>query len=57
MGKSYYLKVFLEKYKYIVKEKKMGRFISDELDAFSDDSEGNASDVFDEFDNFDKETQ
>ena len=53
MGKSYSLQVFLEKYKYIVKEKKISRFISDELDASSDDSEGNASDVFDEFDNFD----
>lgn len=38
MDKSYYPKVFLKKYKYIIKEKKIGRYINKVLEISSDDS-------------------
>ena len=39
MGKKYYPYVLLEECKYIVKEKKMTRHITDDLEIFSDDSD------------------
>ena len=39
MSKSYYPQVFLEERKYIVKEKKMSKFINDELEISSDESD------------------
>lgn len=38
MDKSYYPKVFLEKCKYIIKEKKISRYINKVLALSSDDS-------------------
>ena len=43
MGKNYYPIVFLEEYKY-VKENKMTKFIKDELEISSDDSDEEAFD-------------
>ena len=37
-GKNYYPQVFLEEYKYVVKEKKMIDYITDNIDTSSDDS-------------------
>ena len=37
--KNYYLQVFLEKYDYVVREKKMSNFISDNIEIYSDDSD------------------
>ena len=39
MGKNYYLQVFLEDCKYVVKENKMTKFINYELEISSDDSD------------------
>ena len=39
MGKKYCPYVLLEECKYIVKEKKMTRHITDDLEIFSDDSD------------------
>ena len=36
-GKIYYPQVFLEQCKYIVKEKKMSKYIIDGIEIFSDD--------------------
>ena len=44
IGKNYYSQVFLE-CKYIVKEKKMIRYITDDLETFSDDSDKENSDM------------
>ena len=38
-GEDYYLQVFLVECKYIVKEKKLIRYISDDLEISSDDSD------------------
>ena len=38
-GKKYHPQVFLEEYKYVVKEKKMPVYINDDTDISSDDSE------------------
>ena len=38
-GKNYYLQVFLEECKYIVKEKKMPEYISDGIKISYDDSD------------------
>ena len=38
MDKSYYPTVFLKKCKYIIKEKKIGRYINKVLEISSDDS-------------------
>ena len=35
-GKSYYPQVFLEECKYVVKKKKMPKYISDDIDISSD---------------------
>ena len=37
MGQHYYSQVLLEEFKYVVKEKKMTKFINDELEISSDD--------------------
>ena len=39
MGKNYYQQVLLEECKYIVKEKKISKFITDELEISSDESD------------------
>ena len=38
-GKNYYPQVFLEEDKYIVKEKKMTKYITDAIEMYSDDSD------------------
>ena len=35
-GKNYYPQVFVEEYKYVVKEKKMSRHIADDIEIPSD---------------------
>ena len=50
-GKSYYLQVLLEEFKYIDKEKKMPEYITDDIEISSDDSDREDSDE----ENFDKE--
>ena len=35
-GKNYYPQVFVEEYKYVVKEKKMSRHIADDIEISSD---------------------
>ena len=42
--KNYYPQVFLEECKYIVKEKKMSEYITDEIEISSDDSDRENSD-------------
>ena len=42
MGKNYFSQIFLEECKYIVKERKMTTYITDDLEIYSGDSdEGN----------------
>ena len=43
MGKNYFPQVFLEECKYIVKEKKMRKFINDDLGISSDESDEETS--------------
>ena len=43
MGKNYYPQVFLDEYKYTVKEKKISQYINDDLEISSDDSYKEAS--------------
>ena len=38
MGKNYFSQIFLEECKYIVKERKMTTYITDDLEIYSDDS-------------------
>ena len=38
-GKNYYPQVFLEECKYVVKEKKMPEYITDDIEISSDDSD------------------
>ena len=42
--KNYYPQVFLEQYKYVVKEKKMSRFTTNNIEISSDDSDAENSD-------------
>lgn len=51
--KNYYPQVFLEKPKYIIKEKKITKYINDNLEFSSDDSDEEAADELEEFDNCD----
>ena len=39
MGKNYYPQVFLEQFKYIVKEKELVRINTEDLEMSSDDSD------------------
>ena len=39
IGKNYYQQVFLEQCRYVIKEYKMTKFIKDELEISSDDSD------------------
>ena len=48
--KKNYPQVFLKKCKYIIKEKKISRFINDDLQIYYDDSNKEASDRFDDSD-------
>ena len=48
MSWKYCLQVFLQKYKYIFKEKKINRYFNDNLEISSDDSDEEASDEWDE---------
>ena len=43
-GKDYYPQVFLEECKYVVKEKKKSKFITDNIETSSDDSDTGNSD-------------
>ena len=43
-GKDYYPQVFFNECKYVVKEKKMSKFITDDIKVSSDDSDGENSD-------------
>ena len=47
-GKNYHPQVFLEECKYIVTEKKMSNYITDDIDIFFDDSDKKNSDYSDE---------
>ena len=48
MGKNYYPQVFLEECKYIVKEEKIKRYISDYVEiTFNDFDDSDESDDFD----------
>ena len=47
IGKNDHPQVFLEEYNYIVKEKKVNRYITDDLEIFSDDSDKENSDKAD----------
>ena len=49
-GNNYYLQVFLEEFRYIVKEKKMPEVITDDIEIFSDnfDREDSNEENFDE---------
>ena len=47
---------FLKKCKYIVKERKISRYTTDDLEISSDDSDEKAFDKSDKFDNSDKVT-
>ena len=42
--KNYYTQILLEESKYFVKEKKMPKFITDDIDIYSDDSNKKDSD-------------
>ena len=42
--KNYYPQVFLEEFKYVVKEKKKSKFITDNIEISSDDSDKENSD-------------
>ena len=44
IGKDYYPQVFFNECKYVVKEKKMSKFITDDIKVSSDDSDGENSD-------------
>lgn len=39
MGKNYYPQLFLEKWEFIAKEKKTSRYINNDLETSSDDSD------------------
>ena len=41
-AKNYYLQVFLEECKYVVKEKKIHNYITDDIEISSDSDEGNS---------------
>ena len=43
-GKNYYPQAILEECKYVVKEKKMPEYITDNIEIFSDDSDEENSD-------------
>ena len=43
-GKNYYPQAILEECKYVVKEKKMPEYITDDIEIFSDDSDEENSD-------------
>ena len=43
-GKNYYPQVFIEECKYVVKEKKMHEYITNDIEIFSDDSDKENSD-------------
>ena len=44
VARNYYPQMFLEEFKYIVKEKKMIRYITDDLEISSDDPDNEHSD-------------
>ena len=43
-GKNYYPHVFLEEYKYVVQEKKIPEYITDDIDISSDEENSDYSD-------------
>ena len=44
-GKNYYPQVFLEEHEYIVKEKKMPEYITDDIEISSDSDRENSDEV------------
>ena len=51
-SKNYYPQVFLEHFKYVVKEKKMPEYITDDIEISSDDSGKENLEVTHEFKSF-----
>ena len=45
IGKNYYSQVFLEECKYIIKDKKTNKYISNNLEISFDDSDKESSDM------------
>ena len=55
VGKNYYPHVFLEESKYVVKEKKIPKYIIDDIEISSDCDEENSNEENSDEENFDKE--
>ena len=53
-GKNYYLLVFLEKCKYVVKEKKIPKYIIDDIEISSDSNKENSDEQNSDEENFKK---
>ena len=54
-GKNYYLQVFLEECKYVVKKKKIPKYIIDEIEIFSDSDRENSDEENSDEKNFHEE--
>ena len=55
-GESYYPQVFLEEYKYVIKAKKIPKYISDDIEISSDFDRGNSDEENSDTEPFDEET-
>ena len=53
-GNNYYLRVFLEECKYVVKEKKISKYIIDDIEIFSDSDRENSDEVNSDEENSDE---
>ena len=54
-GRSYYPQVFLAECKYVVKEKKIPRYITDDIEISSDSNRENSDEKNSDKENFDEE--
>ena len=45
-GENYYPQVFLEEFKYVVKEKKMSEYITDNIEILSDSDRKNTDKIY-----------
>ena len=54
-GKNYYPQVFVEEYKYVVKEKKMPKYIADDIEISSDSDREESDEENSNKGNFDEE--
>ena len=54
-GKNYYSQVSLEEYKYVVKEKKIPKYITDDTEMSSDSDRENSDEVSSGRENSDRE--